>query len=319
MSTDKIYNDLGGLLKAHWDTVDNVKNTKENISQYFKVFSDMRYFANRTNGEFLYQRNEKGEYAGLNYEAIYAQSPELTKLKKDGTIDEEASKKYVDEVFKKTNEAFQKLKIISDFSNYSRFHEKFGKGKATSYLPIVSTDLRAMKNLAVIYETLPQYINNALSLVKKVAENDYDAIIEDKDNNNAMNSFLTICNIKYKALGDEKFSMNKYVDEKLMNIISALDSIDKDECSQPLMNKRMTPSLARDAVELGISPETFKKSSALTKGLVEAYITVNADLIKKDPSLSQYFTKEMYESLDDAKKKANKSALAQRNGAAVSA
>jgi hypothetical protein len=241
MTTKEILDNLEGKLSKHWIKQKELKNTKDNINQYFSIFSDLRYFVDRTSGNFLYLYNENGEYKDLDYNNIYTQNPELL-IKVNGVVDNNKTKEYVDELFKKTDKAFNKLKLIDDLKNDSRLHTKFGtQGRLLNSLPSNKTiSLKNLKTTEHIYGILMPYIDNALVLMKGINKKQAQAIIDDKNNVNSINSFLTVCRNIYKKSGDEKFNQQAYLDEKLVNIISALDNIDKIECSEPLMKNRST-------------------------------------------------------------------------------
>lgn len=254
MNTDKIYNNLEGKLNQFWSEQKDIKPDEKMISQNLELYANLKYLTK--DGKMLYVRNDKGEILGdsnhkpmLDYKAIYETSPELT-IKVNNVIDEKASNKYIDEFFNKTNECLKKVKLLSDLSNYSRFHEKFGKGDVTSSIPNISIDLYAIDDVSIIPKITGMHFGNALGLIEKIAPVSYKSIIESaQKKENFMNSFLEICELKYRTKGDKKFEMNKYLDEKIMNVFSALDDIDKEECSQPLMYNRNTDSLIRQILQ----------------------------------------------------------------------
>jgi hypothetical protein len=273
MDKSEILNNLEGKLTNHWIAQKDVKKNKENINQYFKAFSDLRYFVDRDTGNLLYEHNEQGQITGkLDYQSIYTQSPELT-IVKNGEIDQEASEKYVNEMFKKTNESMYKLKLIDEIKNDSRLHNKFGeKGHLIFELP--PTDpmfLYKLQNVAPLYSIFKNYIDNALNLVKKLDKKQYTAITEDQDNNNAMNSFLTVCNNEVRKLEDTKFNMNNYLNEKLTNIVSSLDNMDKVECENPLIINRSTDYFNRYLIPLITKEE--EGNQGIDKELFDKYTT----------------------------------------------
>jgi hypothetical protein len=238
MDTKPIYDNLEGKLSQFWIGQKEVKISNKEINQYLMPFANLKYFA-KADGSFLYMHNEQG-LIRLDYEAIYNNSSELKILKKDGSFDKEKTNEYIDELFRQTNESFKKIKLISDFSNYSRLNSRFGlKHQATSYLPGISNGLWDLKNVSELPKIAGMYFINALNVVKKLAPEKYRAI-DKNPNNNSIVSFLEICKEEYKSKGNDKFSMNNYLDEKIMNIISALDDIDREECGNPLMKNRAT-------------------------------------------------------------------------------
>lgn len=244
MNTNSIYDDLEEKLSQFWIEQKDVKISKEAVSQYFKAFADLRYFADRTTGKFFYNRDSQGNFIGLDYNVIYINSPELTILKADKSIDKEKSNKYILEAFMQTNEAFYKIKAIDELSNDSRLHNRFGiKGRLSFNLPQIDLGFLAeLEDASAIYGFMPRYFSNALKLAEKMAPQEYKVIFENFKSNTkmAMNSFLTLCETKHNKSGDKNFNMGNYLDEKIMNIVSALDDIDKEECSNPLMKNRAT-------------------------------------------------------------------------------
>jgi hypothetical protein len=292
---ESIYNNLESLLGPQWSVKNEVENTKENINQYFKAFSDLRYFVDRTSGEFLYELDEKGNRTGkLNYQAIYKNAPELLTLKANGTPDEEKSNKTIDEVFAKTNQYFSKLKLIEDLSNDSRLHGRFGSSGVSYNLPNADEYfLYKLKDVSSIYPVFQRYIDNALNLTKKIAPINYAQIHEVQDNTVAMNLFLTVCNIKYennKKSSNKEFNMNNYLDEKLVNATSALDKIDAIEYEEQHFKNRST--------------DEFVGFLAPNKELANKYYGVNQLVDEKIFNL--YATKDMKLELNKLKKKLKK-------------
>ena len=271
MTTDKIYSDLEAKLAQFYTLQKSVEPTKENISQYFTLYANLRYFVERSTGKFLYEYDDKTkQFKGLNYAAI-SQNSEMIKKDAQGNVDQAATKDYIDEVFAKTNENFQKLHLIQEFGNYSRFHNKFGSrtGHATSYLPNINFDLRSYKDVSVLTLLNEKYFTNALTLLEKVApktctalENKIKMNRKSKKPDEALwiNDFLTEAEILTKPL-KSKFSMNDYLDKKIMTLASALDDIDKDECSQPLMFNRSTEQLVMHFFNNQVSEKALNEYS----------------------------------------------------------
>ncbi|MDD4354174.1 MAG: hypothetical protein PHN56_07010 [Candidatus Nanoarchaeia archaeon] len=231
--------------------------TNNNINNYLLPLANLSLFSDK--GKMLYQFDEQGGIKDLDYKAIYTKTPGLKSYKSDKTLDETATKDYINKLFIKTSEFFDDLRWVKELGSYSRI--QIGDMGTTENIAVKNKGLLMQcRNVSDLYKMFTPYFNNALNIIgnKKMLPSHYTAMMEKINNKDIswINDLLSLSELKSKPM-ENKYDFNNYLTKVLMKTFNFLDDYSKYEYSKDsLFPNRLTKSLVHTAYT-GIPEKTI--------------------------------------------------------------